>query len=180
MRAALEQCHRLGERRGWIEERDVAVLIAVTSAVSGVDAVARVVGVVVGAAAVVEGLPWPRASRSRSQRERQPWQAPLRPWPCGCAVRCPWARRRSTHSRSTAASLPQPTPCIKLVGLIVAAAHAFALLVVTERIENQHQTDRLLEVDAEYGQGFLYAHPMPAEARFGTRSLAEPAQLATG
>jgi diguanylate cyclase (GGDEF)-like protein len=63
----------------------------------------------------------------------------------------------------------------ELVRLIVSAAHAFGLSVVGEGIEYQHQADRLREVDAEYGQGFLFAHPLPAEATFGARSHAEPA-----
>ena len=68
----------------------------------------------------------------------------------------------------------------ELVRLIVSAAHAFGLSVVGEGIEYEHQADRLRDADAEYGQGFLYAYPEPAEATFGTRSPAEPAQLPTG
>jgi diguanylate cyclase (GGDEF)-like protein len=68
----------------------------------------------------------------------------------------------------------------ELVRLIVAAAHAFGLSVVAEGIEYEYQADRLRDADVEYGQGFLYAYPEPAEASFGTRSPAEPAQLPTG
>ncbi|MGZ8808577.1 MAG: putative bifunctional diguanylate cyclase/phosphodiesterase [Mycobacterium sp.] len=68
----------------------------------------------------------------------------------------------------------------ELVRLIVAAAHAFDLSVVAEGIEYQHQADRLRDADVEYGQGFLFAHPQPAKAMFGTRSPAEPAQLPPG
>lgn len=67
----------------------------------------------------------------------------------------------------------------ELVRLIVSAAHAFGLSVVGEGIEYEHQADRLRDADAEYGQGFLFARPAPAEATFGTRSPAEPAQQPT-
>jgi diguanylate cyclase (GGDEF)-like protein len=67
----------------------------------------------------------------------------------------------------------------ELVRLIVAAAHAFGLSVVAEGIEYEDQADRLRDVDVEYGQGFLYAHPQPPKASFGTRSPAEPGRLPT-
>jgi diguanylate cyclase (GGDEF)-like protein len=64
----------------------------------------------------------------------------------------------------------------ELVRLIVAAAHAFGLSVVAEGIEHEDQADRLRNADAEYGQGFLYAYPQPAEATFNARSAAVPTQ----
>ena len=49
----------------------------------------------------------------------------------------------------------------ELVRLIVAAAHAFGLAVVAEGIETQHQADRLRLGEVEWGQGYLFARPLP-------------------
>jgi len=71
---------------------------------------------------------------------------------------------------------------VELVRLIVAAAHAFGLVVVAEGIEYMEQADGLRNLDVEKGQGFLFSRPRPAETvfdrtRFEARSIA-PAQSA--
>jgi diguanylate cyclase (GGDEF)-like protein len=51
----------------------------------------------------------------------------------------------------------------ELVGLIVAAAHAFNLTVVAEGIEHAEDVDRLNAVAVETGQGFFFARPQPPD-----------------
>jgi EAL domain-containing protein (putative c-di-GMP-specific phosphodiesterase class I) len=50
-----------------------------------------------------------------------------------------------------------------LVKAIIAMAKALNLKVVAEGIEQQAQADFLKEIDCEYGQGYLFSKPLPAD-----------------
>ena len=50
-----------------------------------------------------------------------------------------------------------------LVETVLTLGRRMDLTVVAEGIETEEQRDRLLELGCEYGQGFLFAEPMPAE-----------------
>jgi diguanylate cyclase (GGDEF)-like protein len=67
--------------------------------------------------------------------------------------------------------------CRELVGLIVAAAHAFNLTVVAEGIELAEDVERLNAVAVESGQGFFFARPEPADLAV---ALANQASLPYG
>ncbi|PKF61744.1 GGDEF-domain containing protein [Psychromonas sp. psych-6C06] len=51
-----------------------------------------------------------------------------------------------------------------LVTAIIAMAKALKLKVVAEGIEEQLQADFLKDLDCEYGQGYLFSRPLPADA----------------
>ena len=50
-----------------------------------------------------------------------------------------------------------------LVETVLTLGRRMDLTVVAEGIETEEQRERLLELGCEYGQGFLFAEPMPAE-----------------
>lgn len=50
-----------------------------------------------------------------------------------------------------------------LVRSVLAIAREFGLQVVAEGIESEEQESQLRRLGCNYGQGFLYAHPVPAE-----------------
>jgi diguanylate cyclase (GGDEF)-like protein/PAS domain S-box-containing protein len=51
-----------------------------------------------------------------------------------------------------------------IVGAVVGMAHALDLVVVAEGVEHENQLEELLALGCDYGQGFLFASPQPAEA----------------
>ncbi len=46
---------------------------------------------------------------------------------------------------------------------IIIMAHKLGMKVIAEGIETQEQLDLLIEADCDYGQGFLFAKPLPAD-----------------
>lgn len=52
----------------------------------------------------------------------------------------------------------------ELVKTIIALGHNLGMNVVAEGIETQSQSQRLQELGCEYGQGYLFAKPLPVEA----------------
>ncbi|HZX29347.1 MAG TPA: EAL domain-containing protein, partial [Telluria sp.] len=46
---------------------------------------------------------------------------------------------------------------------IIVMAHKLDLMVVAEGVETVQQRDLLIGAGCDYGQGFLFAKPMPAE-----------------
>ncbi|MEL7400219.1 MAG: EAL domain-containing protein, partial [Pseudomonadota bacterium] len=52
----------------------------------------------------------------------------------------------------------------ELVKTIIALGHNLGMNVVAEGIETQSQSERLSALDCEYGQGYLFAKPLPAQA----------------
>lgn len=52
---------------------------------------------------------------------------------------------------------------LDLCEAIVVMAHRLGLEVVAEGVETGHQRDVLTEMGCDYAQGFLYAHPLPAD-----------------
>ncbi len=82
---------------------------------------------------------------------------------------------RSFVSRMTEGQQP-----LHIVRTIVELARVMGMDVVAEGIETQEQHDLLHEMGCRYGQGFLYARPMTAEAvskllRTSAPIIAEPA-----
>jgi len=72
----------------------------------------------------------------------------------------------------------------EIVTAIVAVARGLHLSVVAPGIETQEQLDHLAKYDCDMVQGFLFAHPMPAEElteflRSGKRPAALPVRPAT-
>ncbi|MBV9110379.1 MAG: EAL domain-containing protein, partial [Gemmatimonadetes bacterium] len=53
---------------------------------------------------------------------------------------------------------------LPLVRTIVALAHALGVVVVTEGIESAEVLREIRSLDCEFGQGFLFSHPLPGEA----------------
>lgn len=51
-----------------------------------------------------------------------------------------------------------------IVGAIIGLAKSFDRDIVAEGIEDTATQDRLIEMGCEYGQGFLYSRPLPADA----------------
>ena len=49
-----------------------------------------------------------------------------------------------------------------LVRSVLAIAREFGLQVVAEGIESEEQEVQLRRLGCDYGQGYLYAHPVPA------------------
>ena len=58
---------------------------------------------------------------------------------------------------------------------IIAMAHKLGLTVVAEGIETEAQRDRLTLAGCDYGQGFLFATPLPEEAFFAFLAAHPPA-----
>ena len=67
----------------------------------------------------------------------------------------------------------------ELIPLIVAAAHAFGMIVVAEGIETPEQAEALGAIGVDNGQGFYFARPQPASTpdlfEFGHRQLGNTA-----
>jgi EAL domain-containing protein (putative c-di-GMP-specific phosphodiesterase class I) len=52
---------------------------------------------------------------------------------------------------------------LELVRMIIQLAHTLGMEVVSEGIETKSQLDLLSELDCEFGQGFFFAKPLPAD-----------------
>lgn len=50
-----------------------------------------------------------------------------------------------------------------IVDAVIALAHGLGMGVVAEGIETAHQEERLRELGCDFGQGYLFARPMPAD-----------------
>ena len=51
----------------------------------------------------------------------------------------------------------------QIVAAVIAMAHALEMSVVAEGIETNEQLDELASLGCDVAQGFLFAHPLPAE-----------------
>lgn len=65
--------------------------------------------------------------------------------------------------RSFTSQIPGSKANSSLIRAIIAMAHALELEVVAEGLETREQAGFLLVYHCEYGQGYLYSQPMPAE-----------------
>ena len=70
--------------------------------------------------------------------------------------------------RSFTSQIPGSKENSSLITAIIAMAHALELEVVAEGLETREQAGFLLVYHCEYGQGYLYSQPMPAEQPAGT------------
>ncbi|MEH6471578.1 MAG: EAL domain-containing protein [Halopseudomonas sp.] len=64
--------------------------------------------------------------------------------------------------RSFVSGLPEDAEDVSLVKAIIAMAHSMGLKVVAEGVETQEQHDFLRGLGCDYGQGYLFAKPMPS------------------
>ncbi len=53
---------------------------------------------------------------------------------------------------------------IALCEAIIVMAHKLNMKVIAEGIETEEQLDLLKQIDCDYGQGYLFSQPIPAEA----------------
>jgi len=60
-------------------------------------------------------------------------------------------------------NLPWSEEDAALCEAIIMMAHRLGLKVIAEGVETQEQRDRLLAMGCDYGQGYLFGKPMPAE-----------------
>jgi len=79
--------------------------------------------------------------------------------------------------RSFVASLSPASDALALCGAIIVMAHKLGLHVVAEGVETDEQRSLLAEAGCDFGQGYLFARPMPAAA-FG-QFLADQADPST-
>ena len=63
--------------------------------------------------------------------------------------------------RSFVTDIVQSTASNAIAGALLAIGEALDLTLIAEGIETQDQLDRLSDMGYEYGQGFLFARPMP-------------------
>ncbi|MGA9078309.1 MAG: EAL domain-containing protein, partial [Acidimicrobiales bacterium] len=52
----------------------------------------------------------------------------------------------------------------EIIAAITAMSHALGMSVVGEGIATSEQLDELTELECDTAQGFLFAHPLPADA----------------
>ncbi len=52
---------------------------------------------------------------------------------------------------------------LALVEAIVVMAHKLGLKVIAEGIETEQQKDLLITIGCDYGQGYLFSKPLPAD-----------------
>jgi PAS domain S-box-containing protein/diguanylate cyclase (GGDEF)-like protein len=64
--------------------------------------------------------------------------------------------------RSFTCRIAQPGPGEDILRTISTLAHALSMDVVAEGVENPHQVEFLRGIGCEYGQGYLFAKPLPA------------------
>ena len=65
--------------------------------------------------------------------------------------------------RSFIARLGEEASADAIVGAIVGMGHALGIQVVAEGIETREQAGQAAQLGCDYGQGFLFARPGPAE-----------------
>ncbi|WP_432472923.1 EAL domain-containing protein [Amphritea sp. HPY] len=65
--------------------------------------------------------------------------------------------------RSFVCNLQQQSNDLALCNAIIVMAHTLGLKVIAEGIETEQQRDLLAQAGCDFGQGFLYAKPLPAE-----------------
>lgn len=65
--------------------------------------------------------------------------------------------------RSFLIDIDQNEPNRELVGAIIAMAKALNIHVVAEGVETRWHTDFLLAKECDYGQGYYFSKPLPAE-----------------
>ncbi len=79
---------------------------------------------------------------------------------------------------------PTPSsPRHEFIGALVALAHACDLRVVAEGVEHEYQVEQLRRLGCEYGQGYLFARPLPASslaAAIAPPAMPETAEAITG
>ncbi len=66
--------------------------------------------------------------------------------------------------RSFVAELTTDDSAAAIMESVIALAHTLGLKVTAEGIETPEQLARLKALGCDYGQGYLFAHPMPADA----------------
>jgi EAL domain-containing protein (putative c-di-GMP-specific phosphodiesterase class I) len=81
--------------------------------------------------------------------------------------------------RSFVARMTEGDQPLQIVRTIIELARVLGMNVVAEGIETREQYDLLLQLGCRYGQGFLFAKPMPADEvahllRLPNRELPEP------
>ena len=66
-----------------------------------------------------------------------------------------------------------------IVDAVIALAHGLGIAVVAEGIETEAQHDRLRDLGCDYGQGYLFSRPVPAERTSALlrRNMARPRSL---
>jgi diguanylate cyclase (GGDEF)-like protein len=62
--------------------------------------------------------------------------------------------------------LPESADSVTLVQTIIAMAHNLGKEVLAEGVEREEQRQKLCDMGCDYGQGFLWSRPQPAESLF--------------
>ena len=65
--------------------------------------------------------------------------------------------------RSFIQSMDGTPESLGLAPLIINIAHAMGMHVIAEGIETQQQLAQLKALQCDFGQGYLFAHPLPAQ-----------------
>ena len=65
--------------------------------------------------------------------------------------------------RSFTMQLTAADPCAEIVRSILEMAHALGMQVIAEGVEQGEQATRLLSLGCEFGQGFYFSKPVPAD-----------------
>ncbi len=65
--------------------------------------------------------------------------------------------------RSFVMEMESPDGTAELVRIIIALGHSLGMNVVAEGIETESQSEHLQALQCEYGQGYLFAKPLPAQ-----------------
>ena len=64
--------------------------------------------------------------------------------------------------------LPEKKDSVNLVQTIISMAHNMGKLVLAEGVEREEQRQLLRDMGCDYGQGFLWGYPEPADTVFKT------------
>jgi len=65
--------------------------------------------------------------------------------------------------RSFVESLPYERESRKIVAAVVGLGHSLDMMTVAEGVETEEQADMLLRLGCQFGQGWLFGRPLPAE-----------------
>ncbi len=65
--------------------------------------------------------------------------------------------------RSFVMDIPEDKDDMAITAAVIAMAHKLNYLVVAEGVETEEQLQFLEECDCDYGQGYYFSHPLPAE-----------------